>query len=106
FEADTPDATRMQVVNDPLPLPSARNSQLDLIVQRTLLKALAKDPENRWESGEAFIGALAESAQLTLQPFAPRTHSLALMGEPTGAEVTVDGQLRGTLPCLLDGLPA
>ncbi|HUP35063.1 MAG TPA: serine/threonine-protein kinase, partial [Candidatus Limnocylindria bacterium] len=98
FHADTPLAVIYMHVHDPLPLPSSANAAVGPQVERVLLKALAKDREQRFASapdlGEALRAALdADSAggllpTMTIrkggQP-APARHSQAAAGAAPGA---------------------
>jgi hypothetical protein len=61
FLADTPQATLIQVVTKPLPLPSQLNPAIDSALERVLLKALARDPALRFDSALEFVESL-ESA--------------------------------------------
>ena len=65
FKADTPAATLMAHVHRPLPLPSTINPNIDPNVEALLLKALAKDPEDRYQSTTEMIHALEEAVDLT-----------------------------------------
>jgi serine/threonine protein kinase len=58
FDANTPLAVLMKHVRDPIPLEPIRS--LPDALQRAVLKALAKDPADRWPSPGAFVSALAE----------------------------------------------
>lgn len=64
FKADTPAATLMAHVHRPLPLPSTINPDIDSNVEALLLKALAKDPEDRYQSTTEMIQALEEAVDL------------------------------------------
>lgn len=50
FDADTPLAILMKHLNDPLPLPSRVDPSLPSDLEQILLKALAKDPDDRYQS--------------------------------------------------------
>jgi serine/threonine-protein kinase len=63
FEADTPLAVLMKHAHDPLPLPREINPDIPVPFERIVLKALAKDPEDRYQSAEAMAQALREAAQ-------------------------------------------
>ncbi|HMM40693.1 MAG TPA: protein kinase [Thermomicrobiales bacterium] len=58
FEADTPVGVAMQHVNTPAPAPSTHNPAIPPAVDAIVLKALAKDPTQRYPSGSALAGAL------------------------------------------------
>jgi serine/threonine protein kinase len=69
FEADTPLAVLMKHVNDPLPLPRAIDPTIPQSFERVVLKALAKEPEDRYQSAEEMARALrgaAEEAEVEL----------------------------------------
>ena len=58
FEADTPVGVAMQHVNTPPPPPSTHNPAIPPAVDAIVLKALAKDPADRYPSGNALAAAL------------------------------------------------
>jgi len=64
FEAETPMALVYMQLNDPLPLPRSLRPDLTEETQNVILKALAKDPIDRWPScgalSAAFNRALAD----------------------------------------------
>ncbi|MDE3103044.1 MAG: serine/threonine protein kinase [Chloroflexota bacterium] len=59
YSADTPLAVVVAHIKDPLPLPSKVNPTIGPGVERALLKALAKDREQRFVSASAFAETLA-----------------------------------------------
>jgi serine/threonine protein kinase/ligand-binding sensor domain-containing protein len=61
FEAETPLAVLLKHINDPLPLPRQIKPDLPEAVERAILKAMAKAPEDRFQSAGAMIDALAEA---------------------------------------------
>ena len=67
FEAETPVAVLMKHVNEPLPLPRKINPNISEEMERVILKALAKDPADRYQTGNemnrAMAVALAQSGQ-------------------------------------------
>jgi serine/threonine-protein kinase len=63
FEADTPAAVLMKHAHDPLPLPTHIDPAIPEPFERVVLKALAKDPADRYQSAEAMARALQEAAQ-------------------------------------------
>jgi hypothetical protein len=74
FEGDSPMATVLMQIQEPVPRPSRFNRNLPLGIERVIIKCLAKDPANRFDSmtalNEAFQAALrGESlAGLDLSP--------------------------------------
>jgi serine/threonine protein kinase len=64
FRADTPAATLMAHVHQPLPLPSSIDSNIDPRLEANLLKSLAKDPDDRFQSARDMVDALSISAGL------------------------------------------
>ncbi len=68
FVADTPMAVVVKHMQEPLPLPRTVNPNVPLAIERVILKATAKDPEDRFPDvlamNEAFQTALAH----TLRP--------------------------------------
>ena len=63
FEADTPLAVLMKHVNDPLPLPRAIDPDIPEPFERIVLKALAKDPDDRYQGAEEMARALHKAAE-------------------------------------------
>lgn len=59
YAADTPVAVIYRHLHDPLPLPSQVNPDLPPEAERFLLKALAKDPAERFQTAAEFQAALA-----------------------------------------------
>ncbi len=57
FEAETPLAVVLKHLQDPLPLPSTIKPDLDPAIERVLLKALAKDPNDRFATTGEFLAA-------------------------------------------------
>jgi serine/threonine protein kinase len=57
-KAETPIATVMKRINEPLPLPRSLNSNIPEAVERVILKALAVDPEQRFDSAGEMAQAL------------------------------------------------
>jgi len=75
FNADTPFATVHDHIYAPLPLPSRINPNIDPAVERLLLKALAKEPEQRFATATDLLAALEDTLapQITIaSPARPR----------------------------------
>jgi serine/threonine-protein kinase len=63
FEADTPAAVLMKHAQDPLPLPRQLEPSIPEPFERVLLKAMAKDPDDRYADANAMARALIEAAE-------------------------------------------
>lgn len=57
FEAETPLAVILKHLNEPLPLPSVVKPDISPSIERILLKALAKNPEDRYTTVHEFVAA-------------------------------------------------
>ncbi len=60
FDGDTPLAILMKHLNDPLPLPRQVDPSLPLSLERICIKALAKDPADRYQNCPEMAAALAQ----------------------------------------------
>jgi serine/threonine-protein kinase len=58
FDADTPLGIVLQHINTPLKPPTALNTLLPAGVEAVVVKALAKDPDNRYQTASEFIDEL------------------------------------------------
>jgi basic membrane protein A len=63
YHAETPMAVVFKHIYEPLPLPREINPDIPEILERVLLKALAKEPADRYQSAGEMAGALRESIQ-------------------------------------------
>jgi serine/threonine protein kinase len=63
YDADTPLAILMKHVNDPLPLPRRTNPDVPEPFERVVLKALAKRPEDRYQTAAEMAQALRQAAE-------------------------------------------
>ena len=84
FDADTPLAIIYKHVHDPLPLPRTFRPSLPEALERVILKALAKEPQDRYQSAakmmQALESTLAQQPEATFQPADP----VELSGDETG----------------------
>jgi len=91
FDAETPVAVIFMHVQDPLPLPRKINPDLPESVERIILKSLAKDPDDRYQTTKAMVEALqgavdAAEHQKPTQPVAIEQTNLDVTTLPTAAE--------------------
>ena len=63
FDADTPLAILMKHVNDPLPPPTTVDPNIPAPFERVVLKALAKQPEDRYQTAVQMAQALHQAAK-------------------------------------------
>src|SRR5438105_1788882 len=61
FSGDTPIAVAIQHVNNSPPLPRTKNPKLSTSIEAVVLKALARSPEDRFDSAEAFADTFSEA---------------------------------------------
>ena len=62
FKSDTPSTTLMAHVHSPVPLPSAEDPDFDPMLEATLIKALAKDPDDRYQTSSDLAEALRQAS--------------------------------------------
>lgn len=65
FEADTPLAVLMKHLNDPLPLPRHIDPTIPEPFERIVLRALAKEPDDRYQSAKDMARALGHAVDET-----------------------------------------
>jgi serine/threonine-protein kinase len=65
FDADTPLAILMKHLNDPLPLPRALDPTIPETYERVALKALAKEPDDRYQHTDEMLTAINLAAKET-----------------------------------------
>ena len=63
YDADTPLAVLMKHLKGPLPLPRQVDPSVPEPFERVVLKALAKEPDDRYQSAEAMARVLREAAE-------------------------------------------
>ena len=80
YEAATPAAVMLEQMQSPLPLARAVNPSLSESTERALMRALAKDPGDRFATCGDFVGALATEAVAAMPPaIAPTVRAPAPM---------------------------
>jgi len=88
FQADTPMAVVVKQINDPLPRPTKFVAELPNVIEGVLLKALAKDPANRYKHMAEFSAALEnpkikQKQRIKTTPPKRKTRALLLGGITT-----------------------
>ena len=63
FDADTPLAILMKHLNDPLPIPTQIDPTLPSALEMIVLKALAKDPDDRFQTADEMSEALQDATE-------------------------------------------
>ncbi|NWF67911.1 MAG: protein kinase [Chloroflexi bacterium] len=82
FNADTPYATVHDHIYSPLPLPSKINPDIAPAVETVLLKALAKDPQDRYNTPTELMAAFREAvAAASMGAFRPDRASAGAVHE-------------------------
>jgi tRNA A-37 threonylcarbamoyl transferase component Bud32 len=107
FSGDTPFAIIHDHIYTPLPLPSKVNSNVSEDVERALLKALAKDREDRFADASALVSAFN---QAIAQPASASMMTKAAAGvaatAPVASNVTVTAQSPNAAPTVQAAKPA
>jgi Flp pilus assembly protein TadD/predicted Ser/Thr protein kinase len=87
FSADTPFATIHDHIYTPLPPPSSLNPNIDPAVERMLLKALSKDPNDRYATATDLLQALEKAlgGQIAATPTIARPAAVETVLAPTPA---------------------
>jgi serine/threonine protein kinase len=101
FEADTPLAVLMKHVNDPLPLPRKIAPTIPEPFERIVLKALAKNPDDRYQSAEEMAQALrqaTEEAEIELPPRISLPLSFTTVDAPSESVAVFSGTAREKIP--------
>ncbi len=83
FDADTPLATMLKVMNDPLPLPREVCGEISESLQRVILKGMARKPEDRYATALEFKSCL-EAALKTGHAM----ETTVFLGQPTDGAAT------------------
>lgn len=94
FDGDTPFAVIMKHIGEPLPLPTKLNRELSEGVERVILKAMSKSPEDRYQTAGDMAKALRdaiglapgeENMPLTIVAPKPEIHEIEHSKEPLSA---------------------
>ena len=96
YDADTPMGMVVKHIHDPLPRPRSFNPYLPDAIEAVIQQAMAKRPEDRYESIEAFNQAYQQALSLSLDPDSglprpeaigplPQTAAMPPLPLPTGS---------------------
>jgi serine/threonine-protein kinase len=100
FDADTFMGVVLKHINEPLTPPSAVNSNVPPEIERVVMKALAKEPTERYQTAQAFAADLSQA--LTALPEQVKRGQPTLIGPrsrpQSTAQSTSQGWERATLP--------
>src|SRR5260221_9950069 len=91
YDADTPYAVIMKHINDPLPIPRQFNPALPEAVERLVLKALAKNKEDRFQTATEFKTALENAKQAALSHMQTHTGKATAPAPANPVDKTVAG---------------
>ncbi len=99
FVADTPLAVILKHISDPLPPPSVRKKDIPESIEQVILKALAKDPSDRYSTAAEFLSAwkraLAEGETIQQAPEPKSAPASRAGGTPAPAPSTAPSSSRG-----------
>src|SRR5260221_7911191 len=91
YDADAPYAVIMKHINDPLPMPRQFNAALPEAVERVVLKALAKNKEDRFQTATEFKTALENAKQAALSQMQTHTGKATAPAPANPVDKTVAG---------------
>jgi serine/threonine protein kinase len=97
FDADTPLAILMKHLHDPLPLPRQVNPDIPEPLERVVLKALGKGPEDRYQSAEEMAQALhtaTEESEIEVPERISRPLSFSTEEAPSESVAVLSGTAR------------
>ncbi len=98
FSADTPFATVHDHIYTPLPLPSSINSEITPEVERLLLKALAKEPDDRFATTEELLNSLETTIGTQIATPAAAVKAAPVVADAPSDKTKVEQPKKGGLP--------
>jgi hypothetical protein len=98
FDADTPLAVVLKHVNEPVPSPNALNPQLPAAIQRVIVKAIAKNPDERYQTAHEMAQAIREAIRSADINLATALPAELLQDRPTPAPMATSAGLTRARP--------
>ena len=98
YDAETPMGVAIKHATDPLPRPRAVNPNLPDAVEAVIIKALEKEPENRYESVEAFNDAFQDALIASIDPITGGLRPGAVGEDPETAVLHLSDSSVGSRP--------
>jgi tRNA A-37 threonylcarbamoyl transferase component Bud32 len=95
YDAETPMGVAIKHATDPLPRPRAVNPNLPDAVEAVIIKTLEKEPENRYESVEAFNDAFQDALIASIDPITGQLRPGAVGEDPETAVLHLRDSLAG-----------
>lgn len=89
FKADTPAVTLIQHMSEPVPLISQSRKDIPKEVENSLMRSLAKDPFERYQSAGEFAKAFMSEKRVVKS--SPAGRPTPLVQKPTGVEIDEPG---------------
>jgi serine/threonine protein kinase len=99
YNSDTPIGIVLKHVNDPLPPPSIYNADIPDPLERIIFKAMAKDPDDRYQTGTEMaehLSDLSAASRLSLPPtlLKHRIETGAITPDEAGVEAVLQPEAR------------
>ena len=105
FTAETPLAVLFKHISDPLPPPSLVKSDIPPVIEQVILKALAKDPRDRFATAAEFVAAWGRALQ-TRETMQHAPESVTVPPSPTTTSAQPSSRpATQTRPTTRAGLP-
>lgn len=92
YQAETPMAIMIKHLNDPLPPPRRLNPALPEVIERVILKALAKQPQDRYATAGEMVRALQAAIPETMEGQPVSAEGDATQISTTGATLAAQRQ--------------